>query len=260
MGGKSSGNQTQTQVSEPWGPIQPYLKKALPKIGDWVLDRSKEYYPGSTVVPFSDQTGTALNWTEQRAMQGSPLLRNSQGLVNEILGGRFLPGGEGGNPYLDATVAKAQGAVRAPLDSQFAAGGRYGSGAHAGALASTYGDIATDIYGGAWETERGRQMQAAGMAPGLAAADYEDIGMLAAAGGQREAKAAEEMQDLVNRFNFAQDEPANRLRDYLALLNGGFGGTGTQTSTVSGSGGNDLFDKLLGLGSLAIRAKSAGIF
>lgn len=247
---KGSSNQTQSTVSEPWGPVQGYMKKALPKIEDWVLDAPKQYYPGSTVVPFGPQSETALTWTEQRAMQGSPLLRNSQGLANETLGGAFLPGSGGGNPYLDASVAKAQRAVRGPLDSQFAAGGRYGSGAHAGALANSYGDIATEIYGGAYESERARQLQAAGLAPGLAMADYEDIAMLASVGGQREAKAAEEMQDIVNRFNFAQDERPNRIRDYLALLNGGFAGTGTQTQTARGSSSSiDLGELLLKLGS-----------
>lgn len=250
---KGSSNQTQSMVSEPWGPLQGYMTRVLPRIEDWVLNAPREYYPGSTVVPFAPQSETALAWTEQRAMQGSPLLRNVQGLVNETLGGAYLPGAGGSNPWLDASVAKAQGAVRGALDSQFAAGGRYGSGAHAAALADSYGDIAAGIYGGAYESERARQMQAALLAPELARADYDDIAMLAAAGAQREGKAAEEMQDIVNRFNFAQDERANRIRDYLALLNGGFSGTGTQSRSASGASSRfDLGDTLLRLGSMAL--------
>jgi len=294
MGGKSSGNQTQTTSSEPWGPMQPYLTKALPRIESDVLNRPKEYFPGSTVVPFSNQTEGALNWTEQRAMAGSPLLRNAQGLNNAMLGGQFLPGmpqngamtatgaagGQGalaaqamgppspegfgatsGNPWLDATVQRAQDSVRGGLDSQFATSGRYGSGAHQGALANTYGNIATDIYGGAYESERGRQMQAMGMAPGLAMADYSDIGMLANVGAQREDMAQREMQDTVNRFNFQQDEPANRLRDYLALLQGGFGGTGTQTKMATGGQqGSGFGNTLLGLGRLGLDAYGMGLF
>lgn len=298
MTGKSSGNQTQTTSSEPWGPMQPYLTRAFPMIESDVLNRPKQYYPGSTVVPFSNQTEGALNWTEQRALSGSPLLRNAQGLTNAMLGGAYLPGmpqggpmtgtqagggqealagmamgppspgGYGatsatsGNPFLDATVRRAQDSVRGGLDSQFATSGRYGSGAHQGALANTYGNIATDIYGGAYESERGRQMQALGMAPGLAMADYADIGMLANVGAQREDMAQREMQDSVNRFNFQQDEPANRLGDYLALLQGGFRGTGTQTTTVSGARGGmgGLGDTLLGLGRLGLDAYGLGLF
>lgn len=64
------------------------------------------------------------------------------------------------NPYLDATYKKAADQVGAGIDSRFSAAGRYGSGAHQGVLGTSLGNLATDIYGGNYQAERGRQSSA----------------------------------------------------------------------------------------------------
>jgi hypothetical protein len=103
------------------------------------------------------------------------------GVVNPAtMQAAWMAGGNevGRNPYLDATYNRAAQSVTQNfrdilvpgMDRQFIGSGRTGSGMYAQArgqaedkVASSLGDLATQVYGGAYESERGRQMQALGM-------------------------------------------------------------------------------------------------
>lgn len=91
------------------------------------------------------------------------------------------------NPYLDAYYDRAtqnvqrtfQESLSPGLDAQYSMSGRLGSGSYANArdtLEDQYGqqlgDIATGIYGGAYDQERQRQMSAAGQLGGMFNQDY----------------------------------------------------------------------------------------
>lgn len=99
--------------------------------------------------------------------------------LGEVLGGRYLPGQDRSNPFLDATIRAAQRptleglqqTLERSLPGRFALAGQTsaprGSSAfdRAAATASTgaanaLSDIATNISFGAYEQERGRQQQA----------------------------------------------------------------------------------------------------
>lgn len=91
------------------------------------------------------------------------------------------------NPYLDAYYDRAteqaqrtfQESLSPGLDAQYSMSGRLGSGSFAnardtleGQYAQQLGDIATGIYGGAYDQERQRQMAAAQQLGGLYNQDY----------------------------------------------------------------------------------------
>lgn len=99
----------------------------------------------------------------------------AQGYFNDAAGGKFLS--DQTNPYLSqmydsATrpmVQQFQNAIAPGIASQFSAAGRTGSGAHAAAfdnasqtLGRQLGDTSANLYGHAYDTERGLQQQAAG--------------------------------------------------------------------------------------------------
>lgn len=71
------------------------------------------------------------------------------------------------NPYLDATYNHAAGILGSGIDSRFSKAGRYGSGAHQGVLQEGLGNLANDIFGGNYQSERARQVAAIGGAPGF---------------------------------------------------------------------------------------------
>ena len=129
------------------------------------------------------------------------------------------------------------------------------------------GRLANQIYGGNYQQERGRQLQAAGqlvglgsqalgtqlgfagLSPTLAGQDYADIDRLAGVGGAVEGLGGQALQDRMNRFNFYQNRPQQNLANYIAALQGNYGGTTTQQGgsnpLAGGIGGGLLGGSLL---------------
>lgn len=68
----------------------------------------------------------------------------------------------GGSPYLDDIVAKSSQNVADQTNQMFAAGGRYGSGAHQGSVADAVSSNANNLRNQNYQAERDRQVQAAG--------------------------------------------------------------------------------------------------
>lgn len=108
---KGGGTQTVTQNSDPWSQAQPYLLDLMGSAQNLYANRvGQEYYPFSTVVPFSDQTEMGLQAIENRALSGSPVTDGARG---------FLSNAFGGNPY----AGQLQGIASGSLNNQ---GGGYG--------------------------------------------------------------------------------------------------------------------------------------
>ena len=130
-------------------------------------------------------------------------------------------------PGFDAATTAYQDAIN-QMRSKASAAGRYGTnealmsqeqraqGALANALASQAGQLGYQSY----EAERGRQQQALGIAPGLAAQDYSDIGQLAQVGQATEAYQQAALADAIQRFNFQQQQPYANLQSFLSSAYG----------------------------------------
>ena len=224
--GSTPTTQSSTVTAEPSEFVKPYYQEALGQAQQLYQSDVPQYFPQATYVPFSGQTEAALRLQEQRALSGSPLLGSSQQEIQNILSGQYLDPST--NPYLQQAFQRAAGDVQSQLGSMFAKGGRYGSAAMAETAGRRMGDLASQIYGGAYQQERARQLQAAQMAPQLAALDYADIGQLAQVGQQREAMSEAQLADAMQRFQFEQQKPYTKLREYLASI-----GAPTSQQTVS---------------------------
>lgn len=201
-----------------------------------------QYYGGNTVVPFSEQTENALGRTEQRALQGSPVNQAAQGYATRTLNSAPTSQfGGASNPYLDATFNKAADSVQQRLGTQFAGSGRNIEASRA-VNADELNNLATGLYGGAYESERNRMAQdlsqqrahqfgVAGLAPTLANQDYVDLNALQGVGGQVEDLTGRLMEDQAARWDFSQNAPQHNLDNYIARITGGYPG-GTQTNTT----------------------------
>ena len=241
-----------TQTTSPWQPIADQLRFAYQEARRLYDRGGPAYYPGQTYVGFAPQTAAALSATQARAQAGSPLTAAAQGAVQRLLGPAaatanpayaYVQAGArgdhlGANPHLDAIYARAAHQVRDQVNAQFGGAGRVGSGAHADVVARNLGDLASGLYGQAYESERDRQLRsqellaqlgqqatqaqldAAQAAPQLAAADYADLDRLLGVGQAHEAQSAAALQDRVQRHNFAQTAEAQRLAQFMALLTG----------------------------------------
>lgn len=167
-------------------------------------------------------------------------------------------------------VRQSYGDAMLDVQSEFARAGRYGSGnldrgevREKEVLAAGLGNLATDIYGGnyanerqlmetaqgragdwqlqgaqglsdSFKDERGNMITATGMAPELEAGRY--------IGADKMMNYGEYMdnynQDVVNadidRWDFGQNSPQQAFDNYMAAIQGNYGGTSTSKSRQSG--------------------------
>lgn len=208
-----SGSQSSSGVTrvEPPSYQLPYLQSGLGAAQN-LFNQNGGAAP---VVPFAPQTETALGLQEQRALNGSPVTNSAQQYVTQSLQGGFM----GSNPYLDDTFNKAALATQNQLASQFGGAGR-DVNASEGLRSQQLNDLATGIYGGAYESERNRMQGVLPFAQSLANQDYTDIGQLRDVGGQVEGLASE-----------YANAPGSALDQYLARVRGSdYGSTQTTTS------------------------------
>lgn len=234
-GGSSGG--TTVQNNDPWKPAQPYLKQGLADLSKWYSsDYGRNPFPGSTVVPFNPMTEQALGMTAQRAMNGSPLMAAAQQQNLATQRGDFLS--PDSNPWLSKSFDLAANKVQSRLSSQFNNSGEYGSSMHQGAMAENMNDLATQLYGGQYDAERNRQVQATMFAPDLAQQDYADYGQLANVGNAYEQQAGNYLNDAMSRWDFYQNAPYQRLQQFFNVANptAGAGGTSTQTQKGASNG------------------------
>lgn len=231
-------------------------------------------------------SGGGLN-SEQAGLAGDLI---SGGLVNPAMAetSRIAMGGDlGSNPFLDATYAKAAGKVGEQfresvipgLDTEFASKGRLGSSAYAllrnkaeGQLGDTLGDLATGIYGGAYQSDQANRMAALGQLGQLGQADignriagsdlfntgvgnvqggigltptvqglrYDDLNRMLAAGGQLSESPWRNLQrganivgGLQGGSTTTQSTSSNPLNSLLGI---GMGVAGLGTDTLGGAG------------------------
>lgn len=242
-GGKGGGGESQTQQGiDPM--LRPYVSYGLNEAQKLYQSSNPSYYPGQTYVSPSQQTQAALQAQQTRALQGNPLLPAAQQQQQNVIGGQYLQN----NPYFNQAM---QGAAGAASQSYFDAinaaqsgaskAGRYGSNVQndlfnragttlANTLANKAGELAYTNYA----AERGRQEAAAAGAPQLAAADYGDIAQLAKAGQTAEGYQQSALEDSINRFNFEQNLPQNKLNQFLTQVYGAPQGSVSTTSQSSG--------------------------
>lgn len=245
-------------------------------------------YQGSTVVPFSQQTQTALTGMENLANQGAPLVNQAsssvqgllsnggfnstqQGALNQLQGtasGGYL----GPNEYLNKYLDDASNKTANNVNMQFSMGGRYGSGAHTQALANEIGTLRNNAMMQNYATERQNQlaaqngilgagtqanaqlMQAAGMTPELYQASYLPSQMLAQVGSQYEDLSQKQLQSDIDKYYADQQQPFQQLQAYADMINGVSNKYGTTTQAQKG-GGQSTLQTLLGAGLLG-----AGLF
>jgi hypothetical protein len=241
-GGGGSTSQTNNQLDPT---IKPFVEYGLQEAQNLYQTQSPEYYAGQTYVGPSAQTTSALQAAQNRALAGNPLLTQAQQQQSDVIGGQYLQN----NPYFNQALAgAAQGATQNYNDAIKAAqssasqAGRYGSGVSAdiqnraantlsNTLANKYGELAYSNYAG----ERSMQNQAAQNAPALANADYADIQQLMNVGKTTEDYQKTALQADIDRFNFEQNKPYQKLSAYLGAAYGAPTGS-VSTTTQSGGG------------------------
>lgn len=235
--GSSSGSSRQTTTTEPPAFIRPFMEYGAQQSRGLYETGGPQYYPGNTVVPFSGQTEAALGLTEQRALQGSPVVGAAQNYATNTLntapssqfggaGNPFATGanpyGSGSNPYLDATFNRAADSVQNRIQSGFAGAGR---NIEAGrpVAAQEMNDLAAQIYGGDYANERNRQLAYGQQQLGIGASGYES---------ERDRMASDLDRQRSMQFAAAGLAPQLANQDYVDLS--ALQGVGGQVEDLAG--------------------------
>ena len=225
--------------------IRPFLTEGLRQAQEIFLRQQPSMFPGQTYIPPSEQTLQALQQQENIARQPSPFLGAAQGAYMQSLGG--LSGTAAGqylnaNPYQQQMMAAAtrpltqafSEQVLPGISSLYSKSGRLGSGSMERALGTvseqygrSLGDITSNIAGQQYQQERGLQQQAALQLANLAQAAPQIYGQqfipsqqLAQVGAQREAIAAQPLQEQMSRYAYQQRLPYEQLSGYLSSVYG----------------------------------------
>jgi hypothetical protein len=184
MGGSSGSAQTVTNRTE-IDPVTQQWRSAIMNAGQGLYNQGTlPYYPGQTVVPFSDQTQSGMNYLQQHAMQGAPNLQAANDASGRALSGwnpampfaanaaagglsnnPAMQGlsqyGTGNNQYAQSLFNQAAGDVGNAVNAQFAQAGRFGNNAArtdtmTRGIGNLYNQMMTPLY----EAERNRGLTA----------------------------------------------------------------------------------------------------
>lgn len=237
MGSSSQPSHT-TQTTEPPAFIQPYMQYGAEQGRALYETGGPQYYPGNTVVPFSQQTEAALAGTEARARNGSPVVNAAQNYATNLLGSSptsqfgsgsnpyassHNPYGGASNPHLDAVFNHGADAITNRIQSDFAGSGRNIS-AGAPLAADELGSLYAGIYAPAYENERSRQFGFDTQQLGIGAQGYES---------ERDRMAQDIQQQRGQQFGAASLAPNLGAQDYLDLQ--ALGGVGGQVEDLAGN-------------------------
>lgn len=257
------GTETIESTQAPWGPLQPYLQSGFQRAENLYQTGGPQYFPGSTVAQFGDTTNQALGAYKNIATAGNPITQPTQNMLAGTLNGDYLH--PESNPYLQgmfddaasAVTRQYREAVAPSIQAQFAASGRTGSGLYANAMDSSrdtlsrnLGGMASNIFGGNYQNERNRQLQAASLAPQTAQMSYLDANQLLNVGELEDTKSQQNITDDFNRYMFDQERPFDNLARYQGFLGGNYGSQNSQEQYTPSGWQTGLGIGLTGLGVL----------
>jgi hypothetical protein len=278
--------QTTTQVNNP----SPYLT-GYPGFGggtnllariNQILGNSIQQPGGAIEAGYSGREGAANTALYNRGQNPNPLTGAGANYIQNILGGGgFQPGqnpylnrrsngatwntsaqasnligGRGldpdSNPWLRKTYNRAADATRGRLASEFAGGGR-DLAASAPARSEELQTLASNIYGGNYQAERGRQANMIGQSLGIGQQNLNNqrgiynqgmgMGLNQQMGALGSALPfANQDYTNINAMIQAAGNPVNNLLNRIGAIAPAMGGTATQTNPVY----NDPFSAGIG--------------
>lgn len=229
--GSTTKTATSSSTSEPWTKQQPYIETVMSEADKLYKSPGPTYFPGPTVAGFSPEQEQSFAGGMAHAGQGAQF-------NTDVLSGKYMQ-----DPNQDAVFANIQSKVNPAVMSQFMGAGRTGSTLNA----DTLGRGLTEAYA-PWASASYQQ--------GLdrmtnAANNFAPYQAMEGVGQQRQQLAQSELQDAINRYNFGQDLPGNKLRELSGFVGGNYGSQNTSTTPYQQpSIWSQIGGGLLGLGGL----------
>jgi len=189
-------------TTAPWKPAQGLLLGAADSVNNAYSQNS------GAIQNATNQITGLLPGMIEKYNEGNPAVNAATGYNTNVLSGQYL---NEGNPYLDQMIGQSNDDIRNQMQAALGAKGLTGGSSYADLISRNIAKNTLATRYGAYSDERARMGQAAGQAPGLAAADVIQITPMMAA-------------------LEASQTPLNAAGQYAGSLGGLFGGysTGTQ--------------------------------
>jgi hypothetical protein len=222
MGGGGGGDSSTVQS------IPPELRPLAEGFTSKALGLSQLGFQPYSADRYADLNMTqnlGIGMIQDRALNGSQTMNNAEGALNQMMSG-------GQNKYLDAMVNKAQGNVLGNANAAGARSGSFGNSGIAEAAAKQMGDVATSMYGGAYESDANRRLSAVQMAPTYGNRAYTDANQLMGAGQIQQDQQQQNLDFNYGQFQDALNLPYKQLSAMSGVFGSGLGGS----STTSGGG------------------------
>ena len=223
--GGGGGSSTTTQS------IPTELKPLASKYAADAMSLSNQAYTpygGQRFAMPSTQQYSAIDSVTDRAMNGSATIDNAEGQLNNIIGGSQT------NPYLDQMVNKAQDSVRSQFNTGAVTSGSFGNSGLQEQFQQGLGDVATNMYGNAYNTDKAAQMQGIGMAQQFGNQAYTDADQLAKSGQVLQDLYQQALDYNYEQFQEKQNDPYKKLAAMSGVFGSGLGGTSTSKSSGGG--------------------------
>lgn len=222
-GGDSGKSTTTTEIPKELKPLATaYTNKALN-----LANQPYQAYGDQRFARFNDVQRNAMMSTVARANMGSGTINNAESQLNQIISGGNT------NPYLDKMVSKAQDSVRSQFNTGAVNSGSFGNSGLQEQFANNLGDVATQMYGQAYDQDRARQMQGIGMAQQFGNQAYFDADQLMKVGQMQQDQEQQRRDFSYQQFQERQDLPYKQLAAMAGVFGSGLG----QSSTTKTSGG-----------------------
>ncbi len=227
-GGGSGGGGSSTTVQEIPAELKPlatrYTSEAIKN-----FDTPFTAYSGQRYADLNPTQYASLGMTADRALNGSQTFNNAEQNLNQMMNG-------GSNPYLDAMYNKAAKGVVSNYNNAAMGSGSFGNSGLGEQLATGLGDLATGMYGNAYESDQARRMQAIGMAPQFANQAYTDASQLMNAGQVMQDQAQQQNDFNFEEFMRQQNYPYQNMAAAAGVFGTNLGGTSKTESTQSSGG------------------------
>ncbi len=181
----------------------------------------------SMYTPMSDQRQAALSQIAKTAQAGGAA-KTGLDEWNKVMSGAYLD--PDSNPWMQEIVDRSVGSAMGAPQSGFAAGGRFGSGAMANAMADAGQETAARLWGGNYNMERQNMMAALGQTGSMQNLQYADPLMLGKVGMEYEQDVANQQAEALRQHQY----PYAKLEQFQSYLTGNplMGESSTTTSSV----------------------------
>lgn len=222
-GGGPSGSTTTNNIDARFSPLIDYATQTAGKVNAAGFTP----YTGQRFADMNSTQQAGINMIQNRALGGDPTMNQAQQTLQQTLAGGQT------NPYLDSLVNKAQSGVMSNMGALQARSGSFGNSGIAEQGAKQMGDIATQMYGNAYNTDRANQMAALNLAPQYGNQAYQDAAQLMKVGGQMQDQQQQNKDFAYQQFQEQQNLPYKQMAAYSGLL-GSSGANSSSTTTQSG--------------------------